>query len=383
MNIVTVIMAVFMVIAGADRIFGSRLGLGKEFEKGFMLIGTMMLSMTGMIIISPFIANLLEPAFSAVYKGLGINPSIIPASLFANDMGGAPLAVKVGSEINKTVADFNAYVVSSMLGCTISFTIPYALGVVKDEHRKELLVGLLCGIVTIPVGCFVSGFVVGIGVGQLLLNLLIPVILSLIIAAGLLFAPDVCVKIFAGFGVFMRAIITVGLVLGGLVYLFDFPQMALSKNTVIKAVGEFMKPLEDITRFDSMENAAMVCVNASIVMSGAFPLMKVISKLLDKPLKKLGKLIGVNEVSAMGFVSSLATSVTTFEMTERMDKKGIVLNCAFAVSAAFTAAGHLAFTLAYGPDYIFPVIIGKLVSGITAVFAAVFIFNRLYKNQKL
>ena len=375
-------MALFSIVAGIDRIFGSKLGLGKEFEKGFMLIGNMMLSMTGMIIISPCIAMLLEPLFSAIYEGLGINPSIIPASLFANDMGGAPLAVSVGSGINKTIADFNAYVVSSMLGCTVSFTIPYALGVVRDEHKKELLVGLLCGIVTIPVGCFVSGLSVGIGVGALLLDLAIPAVLSLIIAAGLLFAPDMCVKIFSGFGLFMRGIITVGLVLGGLAYLFNFNEMAASDNAILSAVGTFMKPLENIEMFDSMENAAMVCVNASIVMSGAFPLMTIIGKLLDKPLKKVGKLAGINEVSAMGFVSSLATSVTTFEMTERMDKKGIVLNCAFAVSAAFTAAGHLAFTLAFGPDYIFPMILGKLVAGITAVFVAVFIFRRIYKTAK-
>ncbi|MBE6570845.1 MAG: ethanolamine utilization protein EutH [Ruminococcaceae bacterium] len=380
MNIVTVIMALFSIIAGFDRIIGNKMGLGKEFDKGFMLIGNMMLSMTGMIIISPFIADLLEPLFDAIYSGLHIDPSIIPASLFANDMGGAPLAAEVAK--NESIGLFNALVVSSMLGCTISFTIPYALGAVDEENRKELLVGLLCGMVTIPIGCFVAGLMVGLPVIVILIDLAIPFVLSMIIAVGLLLAPNVCVKIFSGFGFFMKAIITVGLVVGGIGFLFDFPGMVASENETVRAIGNFMMPFENfLSGLETMENAAMVCVNASIVMSGAFPLVHIISKLISKPLKKLGGAMGINETSAMGFVSSLATSVTTYEMTKKMDKKGIVLNCAFTVSGAFVAAGHLAFTLAFDQRYIFPMIAGKLISGITAVVVAVFIYKRIYEKE--
>ena len=121
MNVITIIMVVFSILGAADRIFGSRFGLGKEFERGFMLLGTMALSMIGMIVISPWIADILAPVFDIVQKISGIDPSIIPASLFANDMGGAPLSVEVAH--NSEVGLFNALVVSSMMGCTISFTI--------------------------------------------------------------------------------------------------------------------------------------------------------------------------------------------------------------------------------------------------------------------
>jgi len=53
---------------------------------------------------------------------------------------------------------------------------------------------------------------------------------------------------------------------------------------------------------------------------------------------------------------------------DKMDKKGIMMNSAFAVSAAFTFAGHLAFTMAFDSSFIVPVIAGKLVSGVLAVF---------------
>ena len=43
-KIILIIMAIFAVIGGIDRIFGSRLGLGKEFEKGIVLMGQLFLS---------------------------------------------------------------------------------------------------------------------------------------------------------------------------------------------------------------------------------------------------------------------------------------------------------------------------------------------------
>lgn len=352
MSAITIIVMIFSVLAALDRIIGNRFGLGKEFERGFMLLGNMALSMIGMIIISPWIADLLSPVFDIFYNVFGIDPSTIPASLFANDMGGAPLAVEVARD--SKVGMYNALVVSSMMGVTISFTVPYALGVVKKEHHREMFLGLLCGIVTVPVGCFVGGLVCGIPILTLLLNLLPIILLSAMIAVGLMLIPNICVKIFSVFGVGIKILITFGLVLG---------------------ILKFLTGLEPIAGLATIEEGADVCLNAAIVMTGMFPLIFIVSKLLRKPLIKIGKAAGISEVSAMGFVSSLATSMTTFEMMNEMDKKGIMLNSAFAVSAAFTFAGHLAFTMAFpGSDgmYISAVIVGKLISGVCALaFAAI------------
>ena len=63
---------------------------------------------------------------------------------------------------------------------------------------------------------------------------------------------------------------------------------------------------------------------------------------------------------------------------DKMDKKGAVLNSAFAVSASFVFGDHLAFTMAYDSNYIVPMIVGKLVSGICAVIFALLI----YKDNK-
>ena len=58
------VFACFMLLATADRIFGNRFGVGKEMEKGVMLLGTMTLSMVGMIVLAPVISNLIMPVLN-------------------------------------------------------------------------------------------------------------------------------------------------------------------------------------------------------------------------------------------------------------------------------------------------------------------------------
>ncbi len=356
MNYLTVIILIFSVIGALDRIFGNRFGLGKEFEKAFNLLGAMTLSMIGMIVISPLIADLMKPVSQFLFNVLHIDASIIPASLFANDMGGAPLAVEMTA--NEEIGRYNALVVSSMMGCTVSFTIPFALGVVGKERHKELMSGLLCGIVTIPIGCFVSGLICKIPFGALIINLIPLVIFSGIIAVGLLLIPKLCVKIFTMFGIFITAVITIGLSLG---------------------IIRFLTGYEVIKGLATIEEGAAVCINAAIVLSGSFPFMYIISKILAKPLKAVGRKIGINEISVLGIISSLATSATSFGMMDKMDKKGVVMNSAFTVSGAFILGSHLAFTLAFDSTYVLPVIIGKLISGVLAVILSYFIFDKLNK----
>lgn len=354
MEIIKIIIAIFATLGAVDYIFGNRFGLGKEFENAFMLLGTMMLTTVGMIVISPGIATLLSPVFDFVYDTLHMDPSIIPASLFANDMGGAALAEAVMKE--RDVGMFNALVVSTMMGCTISYTIPFALGVVEKKQHRFLLLGLLCGIVTIPVGCFAGGLVCGIALPVLLYDLLPLIILAAIIGFGLLKFPNACVKIFAVFGRCMTILILLGLVFGVIRFLTGF-----------EVVGG-LAPLEE---------GVSIALNAAVFLAGAFPFVHVVSRLLRRPLRLFGRLLHVNETSALCLLSSLASSAPTFGMMRLMDDKGCLLNSAFSVSGAFVIAAHLAFTVAYDPSYIPSMVVGKLVGGVLAVVLALFIGGRL------
>lgn len=353
-NTIKYVMLFFAMLGAADRIIGNRFGLGKEFEKGFMLLGNMALSMIGMIVLSPWLAEVCKPVFSFFANTLHIDPSIVPAALFANDMGGAPLAKAVA--LDPQIGLFNGLIVSTMLGCTVSFTIPYGLSLVDKSQHREMLLGLLCGLVTIPPGCLIAGLMLRLPLIALLTDLLPLVVFASIVAAGLIFSPDVSVRIFNAFGFFIKALITFGLALG---------------------VFRYLTGIEVIKGLATLEEGAAVCLNAAAVICGAFPLMHVVSRLLKKPMKHIAALLHVNEISVVGLVSSSATSMTTFGFIKDMDRKGVLLNAAFAVSGAFTFAGHLAFTMAFDASYIPAMIVGKLCAGILAVILAHFMSARL------
>ena len=108
----------------------------------------------------------------------------------------------------------------------------------------------------------------------------------------------------------------------------------------------------------------------AIVLAGAFPLVLLITKVLKKPLMKLGRLLGINETAAAGLVASLANSIATFGMVKDMDHRGKVVNIAFAVSAAFVFGDHLGFTAGFAPELLPAMILGKLAGGVSAVALA-------------
>lgn len=355
MDAITIVVIIFAILGACDYIIGNKIGLGKEFEKGFALLGSMALSMLGMLVIVPWLASVMEPIFTFVWECLHIDPSVVPAILFANDMGGAPLAAEIA--VNEKIGGFNALIVSAMMGATVSYTIPYALGVVDFKQHRSLFMGILCGIVVIPIGCLSSGIVLGIPLVTLIVDLIPLLVFSSILAWGLLKHPDVCIKIFGIFGTAIRGLITVGLVIG---------------------IIHFLTGKKLINPMSTLEEGMMVCLNASIVLSGAFVLMNIVAKLLKKPLQMLGDKVGINQVSALGFATSIVSATPTFGLMYKMDEKGVVLNSAFAVSAAFTFGSHLAFTTAFNAEYVSAMIVGKLIAGVLAIFVA----NYIYERQK-
>lgn len=352
MSAITVVILIFSFMGAVDYLLGNRLGVGKEFQKAFSLFGPMVLSMLGMIVIAPAIGVWLMPVFEGFYNIFQIDPSIIPASLFANDMGGMQLAQSICRA--EEIGNYNAFVISSMMGCVISFTIPFSLGLVKKEQHNELFFGLLCGIATIPVGSLVAGLMCNIPVTALFVNLIPLVILSAILIVALILVPSICIKCFRIFGFIMKILATVGLVL---------------------SIFTFLTKIEINPYLDTFENAAFICANACVTLSGALPFMFAVAKLTQKPLNALGRKLGINGVSALAILGTLVTNASSFGVMDQMNKKGVVLNAAFAVSAAFVFGSHLAFTMAFDSTYVAPMIIGKLISGVCAIVLVLVIYK--------
>ena len=85
------------------------------------------------------------------------------------------------------------------------------------------------------------------------------------------------------------------------------------------AIVEELAGFQIIPGMASLEEGFATVGAIAIVLAGAFPLVKVITKLLRKPLMALGKRLGINEVAAGGLIATLANSIATFEQVKNME----------------------------------------------------------------
>ena len=352
-EILIAVMAGFALLGAVDRVLGNKLGLGESFEEGILAMGSLAMAMLGIIALAPVLASVLQPAVVPVYEFLGADPAMFAGTILACDMGGAALAVEMSAD--PQAALLGGVLAGSMLGATIVFTIPVAMGILRQEDRPALAKGVLAGIVTVPMGILVGGLVAGFPVGMILRNLIPIVAIGMMIALGLWKAEQAMITGFGWFGRGVTAVITLGL---GAAILESLTGFVLSPG---------LAPLEE----------GFLTVGAiAIVLAGAFPLVKVLTKLLHKPLMKLGQLLGVNDAAAAGLVASLANSIATFGLVKDMDQRGKVVNIAFAVSAAFVFGDHLGFTAGFAPEMLPAMILGKLAGGISAIAVALLLTRK-------
>lgn len=346
-DIVIRIMAVFAALGALDRLLGNRFGLGARFEEGIASMGALALAMVGVICLAPFLADVLRPVVVPVYAFLGADPAMFAGTLLACDMGGGALALAMTDDVQ--AAMLGGVLTGSMMGATVVFTIPIALGILRPEDRPALAKGVLCGVVTIPFGIFVGGLVAGFPVAMVARNLVPILVIAVAIALALRWAENALIKGFAVFGKIVTGVITVGL------------GAAVVENLTGFAVIPGMAPISE-----GVETVGAIAV----VLVGAFPFVFVVTRLLGKPLARLGKALGINETAAAGLVATLANSIATFGIVKDMDARGKVVNIAFSVSAAFVLGDHLGFTAGFAPDMLPAMLVGKLTGGVLAVALA-------------
>lgn len=357
-EIIVYIMVVFMVIGAIDKILGNKYGYGEKFDEGIMAMGSLAVAMVGVVSLAPVLANILKPIVVPLYTSLGADPAMFATTLLANDMGGYPLAMELAQ--SKEAGLFAGLILGAMMGPTIVFTIPVALGIIRKEDHRFLATGILAGLITIPVGCLAGGIVAGFKLSMIISNLVPIIIVSVVLALGLWKIPEKMIKGFTVFGKGVVAVITIGLA-----------AIIIETLTGIVVIPG-MAPI-----WDGIEIVGAI----AIMLAGAFPMVHFITKVFNKPLLKLGKVLGMGDVAAAGMVASLANNIPMFGLMKDMDDRGKIINVAFAVSASFVFGDHLGFTAGVAKDMIFPMVVGKLVAGITAVALAMIIANKSLKNN--
>lgn len=356
-EIIIAIMAGFALLGAIDRIFGNRWGLGKSFEEGILAMGSLALAMVGIVTLAPVLAAVLKPVVVPIYGWLGADPAMFAGTILACDMGGGALALEMTQD--HPAAMLGGVLTASMLGATIVFTIPVAMGILSEKDYPAMAKGILCGIVTIPVGVLAGGLIAGFPLGMIFKNLIPIVLIAALIALGLWRAEKAMVKGFAVFGKIVVIVVTIGLA---------------------AAIAEALTGFVVIPGMAPISEGFTTVGTIAILLAGAFPLVYVLTKLLQKPLLSAGRKLGINDAAAAGLIASLANSIATFGMVKDMNERGKVVNIAFAVSAAFVFGDHLGFTAGFAPEMIGPMIIGKLTGGISAVAVALWLTQ---KDEKM
>ena len=371
-SVVMLIMMIFMLLGAIDKICGNKLGYGEKFEDGFNAMGGLAMSMAGVVAAAPVLRMLLGPILTPIYGIFGASPAMFATTLLACDMGGYPLAIQLAGD-DVAIGNFAGLILGTMMGPTIVFTIPVALGIIKKEDRSYLGAGVLAGMITIPIGCIVGGLMMNtlapeyhLGIVTILQNLIPVIIIAALIVIGLWVAPGPMIKGFNVFGTGVTIVIT-----------------ALTAIAVFEQITGIMFPIfyimvenpADGSR--GLDSGLLTCGLIAIVLIGAFPMVEWITRTFGKPLQKIGAALGMNEQASAGMVANLANNIAMFNIMGEMNPKGKLLNVAFSVSAAFVFGDHLGFTAGNNPDMIFPVIVGKLVAGVTAIIVANLLSSKL------
>ena len=352
-QILIAVMAIFAVLGAADRILGNHLGLGPEFENGILAMGSLALAMVGIVSLAPVLASWLRPVVVPLYRFLGADPAMFAGTILACDMGGGSLAQEMTED--PRAALLGGVITGSMLGATVVFTIPVAMGIHRPEDRPAMAKGILCGVVTIPVGVLVGGLAAGYPFMMVLRNLTPILIIGALIALGLWRAEEGMIRGFAVFGKIVVAVITAGLAAAIVEELTGF--------VLIPGMAPISEGFQTVGAI-------------AIVLAGAFPLVYTVTKLLKKPLMAVGKLLGINDAAAAGLVACLANSIAAFEMVKDMNRRGKVVCIAFSVSAAFVFGDHLGYAAGFAPEILPAMIAGKLAGGVAAVAAALLLTRR-------
>ena len=352
--------------------------LGQQFVAGIDSIGPIFLPVAGIMAAAPYLTAFVSSVFGPAYGALGADPAMAATTFIAVDMGGYQLADALAQTREGWIM---AMMTGYMAGATIVFTIPVALKMLEKRDQKYLALGVMSGLLAIPVGVFVASLVIALsnpvirevvstnsaatyqlalGFAQIGHNLIPLVIICVALAAGLKARPDAMIRGFIAFGRIMDAALKIVFVLAVVEYF---------TGIFVTLFGSFgLDPIiaDDENIFRALEVSGAI----GMMLCGAFPMVYLIKRYLTRPLEKIGGLVGLSSDATAGLLAGSANVLALLAMIKDMCARDKVICLSFAVCCAFLFGDHLSFTANFQPSLIVPVLLGKLAGGICAIVFA-------------
>ncbi len=356
-------------------------GLGREFREGLHAIGPIFIPVAGIMAAIPYLSQIISGGVGPLFALVGADPAIAATTIIAIDMGGYQLAETLAQSSEGWLM---ASLVGYMAGATIIFSIPVGLAMLDKRDHKYMALGIMSGILSVPVGVLIAAVIVlvtgtairpdiaatgeatlqlALGFGEILANLFPLIIFCVAIALGLRLAPDAMITGFLWFGKIMYAAIT-------LVLVFSIVEYFTGLFTNIFGSWGFDPIIADeADQFRALEIAGYI----GIMLSGAFPMVYLITRYLAGPMEVMGKRVGLSPVGAAGLLATIANILAMYRLVRDMRARDKVLVIAFAVCAAFAFGDHLAFTANFQPSLILPLLIGKILGGCVGFAIAIWL----------
>ncbi|WP_144529367.1 ethanolamine utilization protein EutH [Peribacillus simplex] len=365
------IIMVCAVVGAIASIKDSEQGLGKQFMEGLHTVGHIFIPAAGIMASIPYLSWFIDKVCGPIFAAIGADPALAATTILATDMGGYQLAAELQQSYEGWIM---AMIVGFMSGATIVFSIPMGLAMLEKRDHKYMALGVMSGILTIPIGAFISSVLVvatnskirevistntdstyefALSYLKIALNLSPLLIFVVLLALGLYFLPDLMIKGFMWFGKILDAAIKLVLVFS-IVEIFT----GLFSN-VLGAWGFHPIMADKADQFRALETAGYI----GIMLAGAFPMIYLIQKYAGKPLEAMGGKIGLSKAGSAGILATVANILAMFKLVKDMPPKDKVINISFAVCAAFLLGDHLSFTANFQPSLILPIIVGKLSAG--------------------
>ena len=158
--------------------------------------------------------------------------------------------------------------------------------------------------------------------------------------------------------------------------------MAMSLTGLLLLTAWELLDVELVPHLTPFSEIIPVIGNIALALSGVFPLMAVVSRLLCRPLQMAAQRLKVREGDVTGLLTSAVNIFPTFDMLNKMTPKGVLLNTAFMVGANCMLGDHFAFTSQMRPVLVLPVLLAKAVSGFLALAVANYLAPILLKGTK-
>lgn len=345
-QIIMYIMAFGAALGGIDQMLGNKLGYGEKFEDGFRMLGPVALAMAGIICLAPALSSVLGFLVNPLCSLLHVDPGIF-GSILAIDMGGCELSMELAR--NPEFGRFSGIILSSIFGCTVVFSIPVGLSFLQNEDQTYFTRGILLGLATLPASIIIAARMLRLPLLYILWNCLPVMLISLLLAIGVLKKPDVMNKGFQRFSEFIKIVAILGLTLAAVTHLTGIP---LLQNLL---------PLED-----AMNIVSSIC----IVMLGSMPLAELIQRLLKKPFEKIGARTGLNGATTTGILLGLISATPALAMVPKMNPRGQVVASACLVSSICSFGAHFAYADSVCPEMVPALLAAKLLGGLMALLLA-------------